>query len=494
MSEPATGFDGYEVFPEKKEECGLFGIFGDPEAVQKTYFGLHSLQHRGQESAGIASSDGEFIQCYTAMGNVSRVFRSGSGLLEKLANPMAIGHVRYSTTGSSKVANSQPLLAEYSRGQVAVAHNGNLINAGLLRDEYEAYGSIFKCTSDTEIIVHLMAKPTHQSKPDTLGHVVNHLQGAYSLIFLFADHIEAARDPYGIRPLCLGRTDKGGYVVASESCAIDAIGAQFIREVEPGEIVRIDKQGLHSRFFVSRGTITPAHCIFEHVYFSKQNSRLFGENVHELRKKFGKQLAREYPVEADVVIPVPDSGTSAAVGYAEQSGIPFDMGFVRSHYVGRTFISPEQKLRELAVKLKLAIIHEVVAGKRVVVVDDSIVRGTTTRGKIRTLREAGATEIHMRVSCPPIRYPCYYGVDFPTKEELLANNRNLQEIREFLEVDSVGYLSLEGMLSCAALPPDHYCTACWNGKYRIPIDVALNKFAMEHYQMTMFEDFSATHE
>ena len=494
MSEPATGFDGYEVFPEKKEECGLFGIFGDPEAVQKTYFGLHSLQHRGQESAGIASSDGEFIQCYTAMGNVSRVFRSGSGLLEKLANPMAIGHVRYSTTGSSKVANSQPLLAEYSRGQVAVAHNGNLINAGLLRDEYEAYGSIFKCTSDTEIIVHLLAKPTHQSKPDTLGHVVNHLQGAYSLIFLFADHIEAARDPYGIRPLCLGRTDKGGYVIASESCAIDAIGGQFIREVEPGEIVRIDKQGLHSRFFVNRGTITPAHCIFEHVYFSKQNSRLFGENVHELRKKFGQQLAREYPVEADVVIPVPDSGTSAAVGYAEQSGIPFDMGFVRSHYVGRTFISPEQKLRELAVKLKLAIIHEVVAGKRVVVVDDSIVRGTTTRGKIRTLREAGATEIHMRVSCPPIRYPCYYGVDFPTKEELLANNRNLEEIKEFLEVDSVGYLSLEGMLSCAALPPDHYCTACWSGKYRIPIDVALNKFAMEHYQMTMFEDFSATHE
>ena len=494
MSEPATGFDGYEVFPEKKEECGLFGIFGDPEAVQKTYFGLHSLQHRGQESAGIASSDGEFIQCYTAMGNVSRVFRSGSGLLEKLANPMAIGHVRYSTTGSSKVANSQPLLAEYSRGQVAVAHNGNLINAGLLRDEYEAYGSIFKCTSDTEIIVHLLAKPTHQSKPDTLGHVVNHLQGAYSLIFLFADHIEAARDPYGIRPLCLGRTDKGGYVVASESCAIDAISAEFIREVEPGEIVRIDKQGLHSRFFVNRGTITPAHCIFEHVYFSKQNSRLFGENVHELRKKFGQQLAREYPVEADVVIPVPDSGTSAAVGYAEQSGIPFDMGFVRSHYVGRTFISPEQKLRELAVKLKLAIIHEVVAGKRVVVVDDSIVRGTTTRGKIRTLREAGATEIHMRVSCPPIRYPCYYGVDFPTKEELLANNRNLEAIKEFLEVDSVGYLSLEGMLSCAALPPDHYCTACWNGKYRIPIDVALNKFAMEHYQMTMFEDFSATHE
>lgn len=479
---------------EKKEECGLFGIFGDPDAVQKTYFGLHSLQHRGQEAAGIASSDGEFIQCYKAMGTVARVFRAGSDILTKLANPIAIGHVRYSTSGSSKAVNSQPMLAEYSRGQVAVAHNGNLINAGLLRDEYEAYGSIFKSTSDTEIIVHLLAKPTHQNKPDPLGHVLNHLQGAYSLIFLFADHIEAARDPYGIRPLCIGRTDQGAYVVASETCALDCIGAKFVRDVEPGEIVRLDKKGLSSRFFVRKGDITPAHCIFEHVYFAKQNSRVFGENVHELRKQFGRQLAKEHPVEADVVIPVPDSGTSAAIGYAAESGIPFDMGLVRSHYVGRTFISPEQKLRELAVKLKLAIVNEVVAGKRIVVVDDSIVRGTTTRGKIRTLRAAGAKEIHMRVSCPPVRFPCYYGVDFPTKEELLANERNLTQIREFLEVDSVGYLSLEGMLARASLPADHYCTACWSGKYRIPVDVALNKFVMERYQMYMFEDFTATYE
>jgi amidophosphoribosyltransferase len=494
MSEPRSEFDGNEVFPDKKEECGLFGVFGDPDAVQKTYYGLHSLQHRGQEAAGIASSDGEFIQCYKGMGNVSRVFRAGSGVLEKLANSMAIGHVRYSTAGSSTIDNSQPLLAEYSRGQVAVAHNGNLINAGLLRDEYEAYGSIFKCTSDTEIIVHLLAKPTHQNKPDPLGHVLNHLQGAYSLLFMFADHIVAARDPYGIKPLSIGRTEKGAFVFASESCAFDAIGAEFVRDVEPGEIVQLDAKGLRSRFFVRRGDITPAHCIFEHVYFAKQNSRIYGENVHELRKKLGRQLAREHAVEADVVIPVPDSGTSAAIGYAEQSGIPFDMGFVRSHYIGRTFISPEQKMREVEVRLKLAVIKEVVAGKRVVVVDDSIVRGTTTRGKIRTLREAGATEIHMRVSCPPIRHPCYYGIDFPTKEELLANNRDLDEIRKFLEVDSVGYLSLEGMLSCAALPADHYCTACWSGKYRIPIDIALNKFTMEHYQMTMFEGFSATHE
>jgi amidophosphoribosyltransferase len=494
MPEPVLQNDGYELFAEKKEECGLFGIFGDPGAVQKTYFALHALQHRGQESAGIASSNGDCIQCYKGMGTVMRVFRNGADTLDKLANPIAIGHVRYSTCGSSNVDNSQPLLAEYSRGQVAVAHNGNLINASLLRDEYEAYGSIFKSTCDTEIIVHLLAKPTHQSKPDPLGHVLNHLQGAYSLVFLFSDHIEAARDPFGIRPLCIGRTDDGHYCVASETCAIDAIGAKVIREIEPGEIVRLDKNGLHSRFFIRRGSITPAHCLFEHVYFSKQNSYIFGENVHEFRKKLGRQLAKEQPADADVVIPVPDSGTSAAVGYAAQSGIPFDMGLVRSHYVGRTFISPDQKLRELEVKLKLAIVHEVVRGKRIVVVDDSIVRGTTTRGKVRTLREAGAREIHMRVSCPPIRFPCYYGVDFPTKEELLANGRTLEQIKDFLEVDSVGYLSLEGMLSCAALPKDHYCTACWAGKYPIPVDIILNKFSMERYQLYMFGEFTTAHE
>jgi len=477
-----------EMACDKKENCGLFGIFGDPEAVQKTYFGLHHLQHRGQESAGIASSDGETIQCYAGMGTVRRVFRAGKGILDKLSNPMAIGHVRYSTCGTSKLINSQPFLSEYSHGQVAVAHNGNLINAGLLRDEYEAYGSIFKSTSDTEIIIHLIAKPSHISKPDPLAHVLNHLQGAYCLLFLFADHIEAARDPYGIRPLCIGQTEKGRYVIASETCAFDAIGAKFIREVEPGEIVRLDQDGLHSRFFVTPGTVTPAHCTFEHVYFAKQNSTIFGENVHEFRKKLGRRLAIEHPVDADVVIPVPDSGTSAAIGYAEQSRIPFDMGMVRSHYVGRTFISPDQKTRELEVKLKLAVVKEVVAGKRVVVVDDSIVRGTTTRGKIRAIRLAGAKEIHMRVSCPPLRFPCFYGVDFPTKEELLANNRTLEEIKEFLKVNSVGYMSLEGLLSCATLPPDHYCTACWTGKYKIPVDIALNKFAAERYQLVMFDE------
>jgi amidophosphoribosyltransferase len=473
---------------EARENCGLFGIFGDAEAVQKAYFGLHSLQHRGQESAGIASSDGEFIRCHAGMGTVRRVFRSGSGFLEKLANPIAIGHVRYSTAGSSRASNSQPLLSEYSQGQVAVAHNGNLINAQLLRDEYEAYGSIFKTSTDTEIITHLLAKPTHVANPDTVAHVLNHLQGAFSLLFLFADRIEAVRDPWGVRPLCIGQTDKGAVVVASESCAFDAVDAKYIREVEPGEIVRLDKTGLSSRFFVKPGTTTPAHCIFEHIYFAKQNSTIFGENVHEFRKKLGRQLAIEQPAEADVVIPVPDSGTSAAIGYAEQSKIPFDMGMVRSHYVGRTFISPDQKLRELEVKLKLAIVPEVVRGKRIVVVDDSIVRGTTTRGKIRALRQAGASQIHMRVSCPAIRFPCFYGVDFPTKEELLANGRGLEEIRNFLEVDSIGYQSLGGLLQCAALPKDHYCTACWTGKYPIPVDIAVDKFSSERYQMYMFDE------
>jgi amidophosphoribosyltransferase len=475
---------------EKKENCGLFGIYGDPKAVEKAYFGLFSLQHRGQESAGIASTDGQFIQCYVGCGTVKRVFREKNGLLEKLSNPAAIGHVRYSTTGSATLSNAQPLLSEYSQGQVAVAHNGNLINSMLLRDEYETHGSIFRTTNDTEVITHLLSKPDHVKNADTLGHVLNHLQGAYCLLFLFDDRIEAARDPYGVHPLVLGKTEDGAWVVASETCAFDAIGAEYVREVEPGEIVTLSKSGLKSRYFVKPGTIKPGHCIFEHIYFAKQNSYFFGENVHEFRKKLGRMLAVEHPADADLVIPVPDSGTSAAVGFSEESKLPFDMGLVRSHYVGRTFIAPTQELREMAVKVKLAVVKEAVCGKRIVVVDDSIVRGTTTRGKIRALRKAGAKEIHLRASCPPIRFPCFYGVDFPTKEELLANNRTLEEIREFLEVDSIGYLSIEGLLSCGIKPDDHYCAACWNGKYKIPIDVAVSKFAMERHQLQMFRDLS----
>ncbi len=474
--------------PELREECGIFGIYGDPEAVEKTYFGLHSLQHRGQESAGIASSDGSRIACHTGMGQVSRVFRKSNRVLENLHNPIAIGHVRYSTSGSSNATNAQPLLSEYSRGQVAVAHNGNLINASMLRDEYEAYGHIFKSTNDTEIIIHLLAKPSHVGKPDPLGHVLNHLQGAYSILFLYPDRIEAGRDAYGIRPLCIGKTKNGAYCVASETCAFDTIEAEYIRDVEPGEIVTLDKNGLHSRFFVEPGSVTPAHCIFEHVYFAKQNSVIFGESVQHFRRESGAQLAREHPVDADLVMPVPDSGTSAAIGFAKESGLPFEMGFVRSHYIGRTFISPSQDLRDLGVKLKLAVIKSVVENQRIVVVDDSVVRGTTTRGKIRSLRKAGAKEIHLRIACPPIISPCYYGVDFPTKEELLANNKTLEEIRDFLGVDSMGYISLDGLVSCASLPDDHYCTACWSGKYRIPIETVVNKFSMERHQMQLFED------
>lgn len=473
---------------DKKEYCGVFGIYGDTKAVDKTYFGLHSLQHRGQESAGIASSDGQSIIRYAGMGNVQRVFRD-KNVLKKLKNRTAIGHVRYSTTGSSVAANAQPMLMEYSRGQVAVAHNGNLINASLLRDEYEAYGHIFSTTGDTEIIIHLLAKPSHVAKPDPVGHVLRHLQGAFSLLFLFPNKIEAARDPFGIRPLCIGRTEEGAYVVASETCALDAIDAEYIRDVEPGEIVTLDENGLHSRFYMDKSEeVKPAHCIFEHVYFAKQNSRVFGDSVHECRKKMGEMLAIEHPVEADVVTPVPDSGTSAAIGFANKSGIPLDMAFVRSHYIGRSFISPSQELRDLAVKLKLSVVKEAVNGKRVVVVDDSVVRGTTTKGKINQLRQAGAKEIHLRISCPPIRYPCFYGVDFPTKEELLANNRTMEEIRDYLEVDSIGYISLDGLLKCASKPADHYCTACWSGKYKIPVSTVVNKFAMERSQMHMFEE------
>ncbi len=480
--------------PDKKENCGLFGIYGDPEAVEKTFFGLFSLQHRGQESAGIATTDGTRLKRYAGMGTVQRVFRKGSGTMQKLKNPVAIGHVRYSTTGSSNMINSQPFLVEYSQGQVALAHNGNLINAELLRAEYEAYGSIFKSSSDTEVIAHLLAKPTHIHKSDTLAHVLEHLQGAFCLLFLYPDRIEAARDPYGVHPLSIGKTPEGAYVVASETCAFDATGVEFVREVEPGEIITLNKDGISSRHFVQPGSVKLGHCIFEHVYFSRQNSRIFGENVHEYRKKIGAQIAKEHPVEADVVIPVPDSGTSAAVGYSEESGIPFDMGFVRSHYVGRSFIAPTQDLRENVVNLKLAVIKEAVKDKKVVVVDDSIVRGTTTRGKIKALRQAGAREIHMRVSCPPIRYPCFYGIDFPTKTELLANKRNMDQIKEFLNVDSIGYLSLDGMLDCACKPNDHYCTACWSGKYKIPIDKAVSKFALEKYQLQMFDEETGDYE
>mgnify|MGYP000250596828 FL=1 len=469
---------------EKKEKCGLFGVWGPANASQICYQGLFAQQHRGQESAGIAVTDGVQINGHTGMGLVAQVF-SPRLLREELSGHAAIGHVRYSTTGSSRICNAQPLVRQYLLGPVAVAHNGNLINAGLLRRDYEEHGHIFQTTTDTEIIVHLMAKPTHASKPDPLPHVLRHLQGAFSLVFLFPDRIEACRDPWGVRPLVIGRLREGYWCVASETCALDAVDASHVREVEPGEIVRIDAKGLSSRRF-DPGVPEPAHCVFEHVYFANPASRVFGDTVHVVRENLGRALAREAPVAADFVMPMPDSGRSAALGFAKESGIPFEEGIVPNRFVGRTFILPTQSQRDRAVAMKLNIIPDLVKDRRIVIVEDSVVRGTTTRSKMRAIRHAGAREIHLRVSCPPIRHPCFYGIDFPTRTELIAHERTVEQIRTFLEVDSLAYLSLEGMLSCLTHPPQRYCSACWTGQYKIPVDQPMGKFNFERDQLRMF--------
>ncbi|HUB25262.1 MAG TPA: amidophosphoribosyltransferase [Tepidisphaeraceae bacterium] len=480
MSVSLPLYDEYE----KKEKCGIFGVWGTPHASQIVYQGLFAQQHRGQESAGIVASDGTQLRGHTGMGLVSQVFNSRM-LREELAGIASIGHVRYSTTGSSKLCNAQPLLREFRLGPVAVAHNGNLINAAALRHDYEALGHIFQSTTDTEIIVHLLAKPTHAERADPLSHVLRHLQGAFSLLFLFPDRIEAVRDPWGVRPLVLGKTAQGCWCVASETCAFDAIDATAVRQIEPGEIVRIDDRGVSSRRFDPPAREL-AHCVFEHVYFANPASRIFGETVHIVRQKLGQRLAIEAPVQADYVMPMPDSGRSAAVGFARESGIPFEEGIVPNRFVGRTFILPDQQERDRAVAQKLNIISDVVTGKRIVIVEDSVVRGTTTRSKMRAIRRAGAKEIHLRVSCPPIRHPCFYGIDFPTAEELIAHNRTVRQIQEFLEVDSLAYLSLEGMLGCLRHSSDHYCTACWSGNYKIPIDNPQTKLSFERDQLQMF--------
>lgn len=469
---------------EKKEKCGLFGVWGVEEAAQLCYHGIFAQQHRGQESAGIAVVNEGEMAGHAGMGLVSQVFTPRM-LKEELAGRSAIGHVRYSTTGSSKLCNAQPLLRQYLLGPVAVAHNGNLINAALLRRQYEQHGHIFQSTTDTEIIVHLLAKPSHVEKHDALPHVLKHLQGAYSLLFLFPNRLEACRDPWGIRPLALGRLPQGQWCVASETCAFDAVGATYVREVEPGEIVRIDDSGISSRRFsppVSEG----ARCVFEHVYFANPASRVFGQNVHLVRQEMGRQLARESAVDADLVMPMPDSGRSAALGFAKESGLPFEEGIVPNRFVGRTFILPSQMQRDRAVNLKLNIIEELIRDKRVIVVDDSIVRGTTTRSKMRALRRAGAREIHLRISCPPIRHPCFYGIDFATTRELIAHNRTVKQIAEFIEVDSLEFLSMEGMIACTKLPAHDCCTACWSGQYKVPIDEPTSKFNFERDQLRMF--------
>ena len=464
--------------------CGLFGIWGHEEAVGLTHLGLYALQHRGQESAGIVSTNGETLARHAGLGLVNQVFNKRN--LESIKGRIAIGHVRYSTTGSCNDENAQPLLLGFAGGQVAIAHNGNLINAALLRRNYEKVGHIFQTTSDTEVIIHLLAKPAHQEKEYPLNHVLNHLQGAYSLLLLFPDRMVAVRDPLGFRPLCLGRTKCGATVVASETKALDMIDAEYERDIEPGEIVTISDEGTVSRRFGGDMEGRGAACIFEQIYFADPSSRVFGENVHLVRLAMGSRIAKEAPVDADLVVPIPTCAQCAAVGYSRESGIPYGRAFTTSHYAGRSFILPTQSGRDMAVKMKLTVIKEAVAGKRLVVVEDSVVRGTTTRGKIGALRAAGAKEIHLRVASPPIRNPCYFGIDFPDQKKLIAHERSVEEIRDFLKVDSLQYLSHEGMLSCVKMPPESYCTACFSGNYPMDVTEPVEKFAMERGQLRMF--------
>ena len=461
---------------ELKDKCGVFGIFGHKEAAYLTYLGLYSLQHRGEESAGIVASDGKVMSSHRDMGHVQEVFDGNK--LEKLIGDRAIGHVRYSTTGSSNIKNAQPILVDYSRGEIAIGHNGNLVNADILRAELEAYGSIFQTTTDSEIIIYLMAKPTLRNVEEGVIDALGRIRGAYSLVFLTHDFLIAARDPQGFRPLWLGKKDDA-HVIASETCAFDMMGAEAVREIEPGEVLFISSQGLKSVRLSPEGT-KPAHCIFEHVYFSRPDSLIFGESVHLVRQRLGRELSKEHPVAADIVIPVPDSGNSAALGYSRESGIPLEYGIIRNHYVGRTFIQPSQGIRDFKARVKFNFIKEVLAGKRVVVVDDSIVRGTTSKIRVNNLRQVGVKEVHLRISCPPHKFPCAYGIDFPTREELLANKYSIEEMRKYLDCDSVGYLSLEGMLKCVSLPKENYCTACWTGKYSVPFK-NMDKFHAERH-------------
>jgi amidophosphoribosyltransferase len=465
-----------------KDKCGVFGVWGASDSAQRIFTALFAQQHRGQESAGIAVSDGAKLAAHVGMGLVPEVF-GGRGVLDSLQGKGGIGHNRYSTTGASQSCNAQPLMEKYIGGQVAVAHNGNLINVDLLRHNYEQRGHIFHTSTDTEVIIHLLASH-HLSKEDPLTEALQHLQGAYSLVFLFADRVEAVRDPWGWRPLVLGETEDGYPCVASETVALDALGAKLVREVEPGEIVTLSDEGVSSRRFAEHQQ--PAHCIFEHVYFANPSSRVFGETVQIVREKLGERLAAEAPVEADCIIPMPDSGRSAALGYARASGIPYREGIVPNRYVGRTFIQPTQSQRNAAVHLKLNAVPDVIRGKKIIVVDDSIVRGTTTQGKMAQLRRAGAEEIHLRISSPPIRHACYFGIDFPDPSKLIANNKSVEQIREFLDVDSLHFLSLEGLLSCVSRPEDHYCTACFSGNYRLNVTRPVSKLDLEEHQLKMF--------
>ena len=450
-----------------REECGVFGIHGHPEASNMTYLGLYALQHRGQESAGIASADGEVITFHKEMGLVADIF--SEGILARLPGHVAIGHVRYSTTGSSELKNAQPVVVDFESGSIAVAHNGNLVNAHDIKRELEVSGSIFQSTMDTEVIVHLIARSRKERIEDRIVDALNQVRGAYSLLFMTRDRLIGVRDPHGIRPLVLGRTKGDGTVICSESCALDLIEAEFLREVEPGEMVVVDRRGMQS--YKPFLPAVERFCIFEHVYFARPDSILGGKSVYEVRKELGRRLARECPADADIVIPVPDSGVPAALGFSEAAGLPFEMGLIRNHYVGRTFIEPQQSIRHFGVKIKLNAVRDVVEGRRVVVVDDSIVRGTTGRKIIKMIRGAGAKEIHVRISSPPTCYPCFYGIDTPLRRDLIAATHTLDEINTYLTSDSMRYLSMRGLHACVPNGKTTYCDACFSGSYTVPLEV-----------------------
>ena len=457
-----------------KHYCGVFGVYGHPNAAELTYYGNYGLQHRGQESAGIVACDGKQFRVHKGMGLVSQVFKGR--VLHDLVGKMAVGHTRYSTMGSSLLRNAQPLTVDTARGQIAIAHNGNLTNAGALREELEERGSIFQTTVDSEIILHLLAQPTVDGGSN-LVQSLRRVEGAYSLVVMTEKELIGVRDPHGFRPLCLGKVDDA-WVLSSESCALDLIEAEFVRDIEPGEAVVIDEDGVRSiQLFPEHEK--RAFCIFEYVYFARPDSTIGGRNVHKVRVEMGRELAREYLIEADMVVPIPDSGNCAALGYAQESGIPFEMAFVRNHYVGRSFLQPSQLIRDFDVRVKLNLIDELVKDKRVIIVDDSIVRGTTCKTRINNLKAAGAKEVHVLVSCPPHKNPCVYGIDFPDRSKLMAANYSLDNIRQYLNADSLGYLSQEGMVKATKLPADGFCMACYDGKYPVEYDPTVDKHIME---------------
>lgn len=462
-----------------KHYCGVFGIWGNPDAASLTYYGLFALQHRGQESAGIVTCDeAKEFHTYRGMGLVSQVF-SGD-VLSRLKGDMAIGHTRYSTTGSSEMSNAQPLTVDFYKGRVAIAHNGNLTNASRLRWELEQNGSIFQTTVDSEIILHLLAQPIDsESREQTnLVSALRKIEGAFSLVLMTGDALIGVRDPQGFRPLSLAKVGDG-WALSSETCAFDLIQAEYVRDIEPGEVIIIDKKGPRS-FKLYNEPQREAFCIFEHVYFARPDSQIGGRSVYNTRVEMGRQLAREFPIDADIVVPIPDSGNCAALGYCLESGIPYEMAFVRNHYVGRSFLQPSQLIRDFNVRVKLNLVKDLVRGKRVIIVDDSIVRGTTSKAHVNNLKEAGAIEVHILVSCPPHRYSCYYGIDFPDRNKLMAVTHTREEIAGYLKADSVSYLSLEGMVKATGGQKKNFCLACYDGEYPVEFDSSFTKEINEH--------------